>query len=513
MISKYLIWGLGSMSLLASCISKEKKQKNQPNVILLLADDIGYGDLGCYNAPTIQTPNVDQLASEGVQFTNAHAVAATSTPSRYSIFTGHYSWRRKDTGVARGDAKMIIHPDQITLADLFHRAGYRTGAIGKWHLGLGDRDSKQNWNDSIKIGPAQIGFDYSYLMAATADRTPCVFIENQRVANYDPIHPIQVSYETPFKGEPLGRTHPDLLTKLKPSLHHGHDQAIINGISRIGYMKGGGKALWKDENINDSIVTKAKQFIERNKEHPFFLYLGTNDIHVPRFPHPRFVGKSGMGYRGDAILEFDWTVGEIMKQLEDLGIAENTIIILSSDNGPVVDDGYQDRAVELLGDHKPSGPFRGGKYSNFEAGTRIPLVVRWKGHIASKKSKALVSQIDLFSSLAHLISVNVNEGEGVDSRNYWDVFAGSSEKGRPYILESGGSLSVSTLEWKYIKPSNGWSYSKLTKIELGNSKKEQLYNLVKDVSEQVNLSADYPEIRDSLRKIINREQYKLIKVK
>ena len=392
--------------MLLSCSSTGKQEAktekaSQPNVILILADDIGYGDLSCYGTATLETPNVDKLAAEGIRFTDAHAVAATSTPSRYALLTGHYAWRRNDTGIATGDAAMIIRPEQTTIADIFQQRGYTTGAVGKWHLGLGNETGKQDWNGFITPGPQDIGFDYSYLMAATGDRVPCVFVENQRIVNLDPNDPVEVSYKTPFPGEPLGKTHPELLTKLKPS--HGHDMAIVNGISRIGYMKGGKSALWVDENIADSIACKSVEFIEKHKAEPFFLYVGTNDVHVPRVPHPRFVGKSGMGPRGDSLLQFDWIVGQILASLEKNGLDENTLIIVTSDNGPVVDDGYQDQAVELLGDHRPWGYFRGGKYSNFEAGTRVPFIVRWPGKVKPQVSDALVSHIDLFSSLAKLV--------------------------------------------------------------------------------------------------------------
>ena len=222
---------------------------------------------------------------------------------------------------------------------------------------------------------------------------PCVFIENGKVANYDPTAPIEVSYIRNFSDEPTGKSHPELLYNLKPS--HGHDMSIVNGISRIGYMKGGGKALWKDENIADSITTHAIDFIRSHKDEPFFMYFATNDIHVPRFPHKRFRGKSGMGLRGDAIVQFDWAVGQIMNILDKLGLAENTLIILSSDNGPVVDDGYDDKAEELLNGHSPAGPWRGNKYSAFEGGTAVPVIVRWPKQIRKNaESDVLMSQID-----------------------------------------------------------------------------------------------------------------------
>ena len=252
--------GISLLASLAACNSAtaETVQKNstqapqKPNVIVILADDLGYGDLKCYGAKNVETPHVDKLASEGIRFTNAHTVAATRPPSRYSLLTGEYAWRRPDTDIAAGDVKMIIRPEQYTMADMFKSAGYATAAIGKWHLGLGDKTGGQDWNAPLPAALGDLGFDYHYIMAATADRVPCVFIENGKVANYDPSDPIEVSYTKNFPGEPTGKDNPELLYNLHPS--NGHDMSIVNGISRIGFMKGGGKALWKDENIADSIT-------------------------------------------------------------------------------------------------------------------------------------------------------------------------------------------------------------------------------------------------------------------
>lgn len=498
--------GLGTSLLVPfSCQSPDKKTE-KPNVIIILADDIGFGDLSCNGEPTIHTPNVEKLANMGVRFTDAHSVAATSTPSRYSLLTGQYSWRRDDTGIAAGNAGMVIRPEQSTIADLFQKNGYKTAAVGKWHLGLGDKTGTQDWNGYITPGLSDIGFDYSYIMAATGDRVPCVYVENQRVVNLDPKDSIAVSYETPFPGEPLGKDHPEMLYIQKPSLNHGHDQAIVNGVSRIGYMKGGKSALWLDENIADSITHHAVQFIDQNKEKPFFLYFATNDIHVPRVPHPRFVGKSGMGPRGDAILEFDWSVGQILEALEKNGLTENTLIILSSDNGPVVDDGYQDQAVELLGKHRPWGDLRGGKYSIFEAGTRIPLIVTWPSKTRKVVSTALVSQIDLYASLAEFMGTKLDKGEAPDSRNYLSTFLGETKKGREYVIENAGSISVSDGEWKYIEPSNGAAYNKLTNTELGNSKEPQLYNLKEDIGEKKNVADKYPDKVTFMKAILEKER-------
>ena len=503
-----LLLGMGA-TVLTGCSSVKRRHVSEvpqrPNVILLVADDVGYGDLSPYGEPTVHTPQVNRLAASGLRFTDAHAVASTSTPSRYSLLTGHYSWRRNDTGVAVGNAGMIIRPEQQTVADLFKSAGYVTGAVGKWHLGLADKTGEQDWNGLITPGPFDIGFDYSYIMAATGDRVPCVWVENGRVAGLDPNDPIAVSYNAPFEGEPLGKTHPHLLTKLHPSPNHGHDQAVVNGISRIGYMKGGTAALWEDENIADSITAKAVNFIEQHSDEPFFLYLGTNDIHVPRYPHSRFVGTSGMGLRGDAIMQFDWTVGQVLDALQRCGISDNTLIILTSDNGPVVDDGYADQSVELLGAHRPWGDLRGGKYSNFEAGTRVPFIVSWPRRVKSGVSSALVSQIDVFASMATVLGVDVLEGAGPDSRDALPALLGVDTVGRSHVVEKAGSISVYDGEWKYIAPSNGSAYNPLTDIELGNHRQPQLYNLRTDIGEQHNVAHLYPDVVERLQALLDNE--------
>lgn len=425
----------------------------RPNVVIIYADDLGYGDLSCYGAHRVATPNVDNLARQGTRFVNAHAAAATSTPSRFSLLTGIYAFRQDGTGVANGDAAMIIPPECYTLADMFRDAGYATAAIGKWHLGLGSETGRQDWNKPLDATPADIGFDYSYIMAATADRVPCVFIEDGMVAHHDARHPIEVSYTRPFEGVETYRDDPSLAYKQQSS--HGHDMAVINGIGRIGYMKGGGSALWRDEDIADSIAVHAVRFIERQDGRPFFLYLATNDIHVPRQPHERFRGKSPMGLRGEAILQFDWTVGRVLEALELTGQLGNTLVIVSSDNGPVVDDGYRDKAGELLGDHKPWGGMRGGKYSAFEAGTRIPLIVSWPGAVAAGEvSEALVSQVDLFRSLAAIIGGTVPDGAARDSRDHSSALLGIDPEGREWVVEQGYALAVRTGEWKYIAPSD-----------------------------------------------------------
>ncbi len=482
--------------LIQPCMAQQLPAK--PNVLFIYADDLGYGDISCNGSQTIRTPNVDRLAKQGVRFTNMHSSAATCTPSRYALLTGEYAWRRSGTGIATGDAGSIIRPERYTLPDVFQQAGYQTGAIGKWHLGLGDKTGTQNWNGHITPGPSDIGFGYSFIMAATGDRVPCVYVENERVVNLDPKDPIQVSYEQNFEGEPTGKLNPELL-KMHPS--HGHDMSIVNGISRIGFMKGGKSALWKDEEMADVLTSKAIEFLEKNKETPFFLYFASQDVHVPRVPHPRFAGKSGMGPRGDAILEFDWSVGQLLNTLERLGLEKNTIVILTSDNGPVVDDGYKDRAVELLGKHRPAGDFRGGKYSSFEGGTRVPGILSWPGMVEPGVSDNLLCQVDLLASFAGMLKVNLPAGAAPDSENQLNAWLNRGGKGREYLVLQNvqNNLSIENGFWKYIYPGKGPAYSAATNTEFGNLERDQLYNLSEDVGEKNNVAVKNPEVVKRLR--------------
>ena len=485
-------------------ISKEKIPE-KPNVVIIYIDDLGYGDVSCYGATKVSTPNVDRIAQEGIQFTNGHCSSATCTPSRFSMLTGKYAFRQKGTGVAPGDASMIIDHERTTIADIFQKAGYKTGVVGKWHLGLGGSEGP-NWNGEIYPGPRELGFDYSFLIPATGDRVPCVYVENQRVAGLDPNDPIQVSFKEKVGDEPTGLEHPEML---KQMWSHGHNFTIVNGISRIGYMSGGHAARWIDEDMADVITGKALNFIDEHQKEPFFLYFSTHDIHVPRMPHSRFQGKSGLGYRGDAILQMDWCIGQVLDKIEQLGLKEKTMVIFSSDNGPVLDDGYYDEAVTKLNGHTPAGPLRGGKYSAFDAGTRVPFMVSWPGIIEPKKSDILVSQVDLMASFAQMLNVPLADDDAPDSFNTIDVFLGKSDTDRDHIIEHAGPLSVIKGEWKYIEPRKGPKTSgKFTNIELGNDSIPQLYNLKNDIGETNNLSATYPEKVEELATILQRVREK-----
>jgi arylsulfatase A-like enzyme len=461
------------------------KPELKPNVLIILADDLGYGDLSCYGAKHISTPNFDRLAKEGLRFTNGFATSATCTPSRYALLTGIYPWRKK-AAVLPGDAPLIIDPKSQTLPRLMQNAGYYTGVVGKWHLGLGD--GNVNWNELVSPGANETGFNYSFIQAATNDRVPCVYLENGQVVGLDNKDPIFVSYKENFQGEPTGKQNPELL-KMHPS--HGHDFSIVNGVSRIGYMKGGKSAMWVDENMADTFLSKSIDFLKANQTKPFFLYYALHQPHVPRVPNSRFVGKSGMGPRGDAILEADWCIGNLLDALDEMGLSENTLIIFSSDNGPVVDDGYRDNAVELLGSHTPAGPLRGGKYSMFEGGTRVPFIASWKGTIKPGISDALVCQMDFIASFSAMLGQEMKDT--TDSKDILAALLGKSKKGRTdLVIEGLGNLAYKKDDWVMIPKYKGESFMKLTGTETGRSEVDQLYHLIDDLGEKNNLAEKKP---------------------
>lgn len=462
----------------------------KPNFIIIYADDLGYGDVSSYGAAAINTPNIDKLAETGIRLTDAHATAATCTPSRYSVLTGEYGFR-SNAAILAGDAPALIPPGKPTIASALKSLGYTTGVVGKWHLGLGNGDI--DWNGDISPGPLDIGFDYSFLLPATGDRVPTVYVENKRVIDLDPSDPILVDYTEKIGDRPTGTENPELL---RVGADPQHSNTIVNGVSRIGFMDGGKSAEWVDEDFPDVFNAKAVEFIQENKSNPFFLFYSFHDPHVPRLPHPRFQGVTELGPRGDAIVQLDWMTGQIAKEVEALGIAENTIIVFSSDNGPVLNDGYDDQAIELLGDHAPAGPFRGGKYSAFEAGARVPTIVSWPGNIEPTVSNALVSQVDLFASFVKLAGGDPDTTP-YDSQDHSAAFLGKDDVGRDILFkESAGTVSLRNGSWKYIAPiakgntNPEWLFRK--GIEGGLSFEPQLFNLEQDIGETENLADKYP---------------------
>lgn len=490
------------------------KAQQRPNVLILYTDDLGYGDLSSYGATAIATPHIDWLAQNGVRFTDAHCTASTCTPSRFSLISGRYAWRKKGTNILPGNANLTIPTDITTLPKVFQNAGYITGVVGKWHLGLG-KTFPIDWNKEVTPGPREVGFDYSFIFPATADRVPTVFMENQLVAGLETSDPIEVSYEHPFAHELLGKEHPEML-KMKNDPAQGHDMHITNGIGRIGYMQGGKTAEWTDEELAYTFNSKAIEFIDRSQKQnkPFFLYYAIHNIHVPRMPGTMFKGKSKLGFRGDVILEMDHSVGVIVEALRRKGLLNNTLIIFSSDNGPVINDGYLDQSVETVQseNYKASGSYRGGKYSALEGGTRIPFIVYWADKVKPNTvSDALFSQIDLMASFAKMLNQKLPPGEFTDSRDYFTTLIGQQNKSREYIIEQpiNSALCIVKDGWKYMSPSNGPALMKAVNIETGYSKEDQLFNLKDDPRELNNLASKYPKKVAELKALLEKVKSEL----
>lgn len=465
----------------------------RPNIVIINADDLGFGDLGCYGADGIPTPNLDRMASDGVRFTSLYATAATCTPSRYSLLTGSYPWRNPRAKILAGDAPMIIGKDELTLPAALRRAGYATSAIGKWHIGLGN--GTIDWSGEIRPSPVDVGFDESFIMAATNDRVPCVYVKNRRVHNLAPGDRLEVVYDekNPFPEIPTGRTHPELLAM--PHSDEQHFDTVVNGVPRIGFSRGGTSATWDDTTMAEVFLAQTKDFLTRKKDGPFFLYLALHQPHVPRIPSKRFAGASDKGARGDVIMELDWMVGEVLGYLKNLGLDRNTIVVFTSDNGPILDDGYKDQAAERNGTHRPAGPLRGGKYSLFDGGARVPAIVWAPGLAKPGESDALLSQVDFLASFAHLAGRDLDPSEMADSQQMASALLGKSRQGRDSLVTEGFGAKTVLREgnWVLIPPYPGPQLFGDKTVESGNSDKAQLYDLSTDIGQRTNLASGQPE--------------------
>lgn len=487
------IYTLLGVSLCFSAFA-EQATKESPNILIIMADDVGQGDLSCYGATAISTPNLDAFAKDGVKFNAGYTSAATCTPTRFSMLTGLYAFRQKGTGIAPPNAAAIIKDGTTTFPQLLQKAGYKTAVIGKWHLGLGEK--KPDWNGELKPGPLERGFDYAFIIPNTNDRVPTAYVENHRLKNLDPSDPIEV-LDKPKPNSESGIT---LRDTLRLDWSFGHNNTVHNGIGRMGWCYGGKSALIRDEDMTVDFVDVAKKWLTENKDNKFFMFFAAINIHVPRMPNERFQGKSMLGLRGDAMLEFDWSVGELRKTLEELGLAENTLVVICSDNGATLDNGYKDNAVELAKkhNHSPSGRFRGFKSDSYEGGARTPFISYWKGTITPQTSDLPISTIDLGRTLCKIAGVEVPEGVLPDSLDMTDtLLAKDNAKARDFIFFEGATRSCSYQDgtWKLIAPSVA------TLKKTGNAKKKfELYKVPEDDVEQNNVFAKEPEVAETMLK-------------
>ncbi|MBI5691423.1 MAG: arylsulfatase [Verrucomicrobia bacterium] len=503
------VGSLAVLGLLAPAVDLAAAAPDRPNIVLIVADDLGYGDLGCYGATRVRTPHVDRLAAGGVRFTQGYAPSSTCTPTRYALMTGEYGWRQpeKKTAILDGDAPLCIDPGRPTLPRALQEAGYRTGAVGKWHLGLGDGRAAVDFNGRIQPGPREIGFDYSHIIPATVDRVPSVWIENDRVVGLDPADPIAVSYQKDFGIEPNGVDRPDLL---KVGADRQHSGTIVHGVSRIGYMKGGKAARFKDADLPATVIRKSVEFLEASRTRPFFLYVGLFEPHVPRVAAAPFAGASALGIRGDVIEQMDWITGEILQALERLKLAEHTLVIFTSDNGPVLFDGYHDRAQEDTKDHRPAGGLRGWKYLVYEGGCRVPLIARWPARIRPRVSDQMFNLVDLYATLARLTGSKFSPDTAPDSLDLSRVLLGQTTdnlRGDTVLHGIANTLSLRAGDWKYVPATASGLASGIgsganprdTRFAESRIPEPLLFNLRTDPAETRNVIREYPEKAVELR--------------
>jgi len=496
-------WALFSFVFLTLLAFNASSAPKPPNIVVIFADDLGYGDVGCYGATKVRTPNIDRLASQGRRFTDAHSASAVCTPSRYALVTGEYPMRVNLFPPVFLKVGLRIDPEKETVADVMKRAGYATACIGKWHLGFGN--PRPDWNGDLKPGPLELGFDYYFGMPIVNSHPPFVYVENHRVVGLDP--------EDPFVFGKKAKT-------------REFDEKF--GVGQIGGA-GRAHALYDDEYVGTTLKDKATQWIRDHKKEPFFLYFPTTNIHHPFTPHPRFQGTSDCGRYGDFIHELDWIVGEVMRTLDEEGLADNTLVIFTSDNGGMFNRGGQ--AAWKAG-HEMNGDLLGFKFDAWEGGHRVPFIARWPGKIeAGSESDQLISNIDLMATCAALTGQKISEGQGRDSVNMLPALLGDpKEQIRKNLLLAASRkthLTIRQGKWVYIgaKAGGGFgsrnlgdhgfggppaiTYSGHPNSDIANGRVRQdalpaqLYDLEKDRNQTTNVYKDHPDVVKELQGIID----------
>lgn len=482
------------------------KAQERPNVVLIFVDDLGYGDLSCYGAKKLQTPNIDKLAAEGRRFTDAHSASAVCTPSRYALLTGEYPMRANGGegvwGPAPIESPLLINPDTLTIADLFKRGGYDTAVIGKWHLGFGK--GSNNWQEPLRPGPLDLGFDYYFGVPIVNSAPPYVYVENDRIVGGDPADPLVYLSRNEKGATPITEIPPDA-SQRTPNRFKGAVAA---------------HKLYNDYQIATTLTKKATEWIKGRKQKPFFLYLAPTNVHHPFTPAERFQGTSQCGLYGDSVHELDWIVGEVMKSLQESGVADNTLVIFTSDNGAMFNFGGR---VAVEKGHKINGELLGSKFGIWEGGHRIPLIAWWPGKIAAGSlSNQLFCNVDMLASFAALTGQELSAADQKDSINMLPALVGDPD--HPLRAEmiisphKPSHLSLRKGKWMYIpaqgdggftgsKPEqHAWGGAAVTALvntpnsDIADGKIKpgappaQLYDLEADVNQTKNLYHEYPEV-------------------
>ena len=478
-------------------------QEQPPNIVLINADDLGYGDLSCYGATMVRTPNIDRIAREGRRFTDAHSTSAVCSPSRYGLLTGRYPLRKNFWGPASVREPLTIDTNFTTIASLLDNTGYETAIIGKWHLGFGT--DEPNWNGALKPGPLELGFDYYFGTPTVNSGPPYVYVENHHVVGLDPNDPFVYGKES--------------VTKKYPEK---------GGYQNIGGAEAAHR-LYQDELVGTTLKNKALEWLDnQQKDTPFFLYFSTTNIHHPFTPAPQFVGTSDCGLYGDFIHELDWMVGEILNKLDENGFSENTLVIFTADNGGML---HVTGQKAWKSGHRMNGKLLGYKFGTWEGGHRVPFLARWPGKIPpSTISTHLISQVDLLATFAAVVDQPVEEGQALDSINQLANFTEELDepirKNLVITPNSPKHLSIRKDKWVYIplQGSGGFQGNKPgdhllagpaallfagrtnSDIENGRYRSDappaQLYNLESDLYQSTNVYESHPEVVEKLHTLL-----------
>ncbi|WP_110354861.1 arylsulfatase [Arenibacter sp. ARW7G5Y1] len=485
--------------------------QDNPNVVYILVDDLGYGDIGCYGATKVKTPNIDKLASEGKIFTDAHSASAVCTPSRYALITGQYPVRGNNGkgiwGPAPVTSELLIDPDTFTIADVFKNKGYATAALGKWHLGFGKGEN--TWNEPLRPGPNDLGFDYYYGIPVVNSAPPFVYVENDRVVGEDSNDPLVY----------VGRGKEKEVTPITPIPPEASQRTANMFKGAVAAHK-----MYNDYTVGTVLAGKAVEWITENttndKQNPFFLYLATTHIHHPFTPGKNFQGKSDAELYGDFIQELDWMVGQVTSILDKQGVAKNTLVIFTSDNGAMLNLGGRN-AVKA--GHKINGDLLGFKFGVWEGGHRVPFIAKWPGKIeVGTVSDLLICNVDMLATFMEVTGQDPNSLKNSDSKNILPALLGNPEMPiRNELLLAASKpthLSLRKGKWMYIpaKGSGGFNGSKPQHHAWGgapgvdfvggtnsdivngqikeNAPSGQLYDLEADKYQTTNVYNQYPEV-------------------
>ncbi|UCF16358.1 MAG: arylsulfatase [Phycisphaerales bacterium] len=476
------------------------QRDDRPNVVVILADDLGYGDLSCYGATKVHTPNIDRLAEEGLRFTDAHSPASVCTPTRYNLLTGRYAWRTwASSSCVWSNDPLLIDPDRFTLPDLFKSHRYRTACIGKWHLGFGE-PGMPGWNDvlgpdynrELRPGPCEVGFDYFWGIPHVG-QLPHVIIENHRVLGLSPDDPMR------------------MLPDKRPGFEKNYLERPRLGLATALGVEGGRSARYEHEELAIMMTERAVEWIhEQSADQPFFLYFAHRNIHGPIRPNKRFRDKSSIGAYGDFLMELDWSVGELLGALEAKGLTDNTLVMFSSDNGAIQTYREVVRSATIRG-HKLNGPLRGQKTDVYEGGTRIPLIARWPGRIrAGSRSGAIVDLTDLLATFADFFGVDLPADAGEDSFSFLGALLDTRPRQvvRQALVSDSfwNTYAIRRGDWKLILSQTSGGVAS-ERIPYDPDKPPgQLYHLGRDISESVNEYSNHPKIVASLAELLKTYQ-------